>query len=84
VLLLAGLSVHEVLPKAPEPLVVKLTVPVGVLAVAVSVSVTVAVQVEGCPIATFTGEQSREVEVERACTVTAVLPLVAGCAESPP
>ena len=34
-------------------------------------------------IATFTGEQSGEVVVERACTVTAVLPMLAGCAESP-
>jgi hypothetical protein len=66
---LAGLNV-------PLPLLVKLTVPVGVIGVPVSLSVTVAVQVVGAPAGTVGGEQSTVVAVERFVTVTMSVPLL--------
>ena len=71
--------------KVPAPLLVKLTVPVGVVFVPTSVSVTVAVQVVGCPTTTDDGEQLTPVVVERfAVTVTTVVPELPRCVESPP
>ena len=67
-------SVQLELLKVPAPLLLKLTVPVGVLGVPVSVSVTVAVQVVGWPTTTDAGVQPTLVLVERLLTVTVVVP----------
>jgi hypothetical protein len=75
--------VHGLPLKPPAPLLVKVTVPVGVVWVPVAVSVTVAVQVVDCPTATVPGEQPTLVEVERVVTLTLVLPLLAAWVESP-
>ena len=64
--------------KAPRIARAEADHPVGVLAAPASVSVTVAVHVETCPTPTLAGEQLTLVEVERAVTVTVVLPLL-GC-----
>ena len=76
-------SVQLVGLKVPLPLLVKETVPVGVVGVAV-VSVTVAVQVVGCPTATAVGVQLTPVEVDRKITATVVVPLEPACTPSPP
>src|SRR2546428_440185 len=68
--------------KVPLPLLMKETLPVGVVGVPV-VSVTVAVQVVGCPTATVAGVQPTVVEVERVITITVVLPLEPACVPSP-
>ena len=61
--------------KVPAPLLVKLTVPVGVVFVPTSVSLTVAVHVVDVPGGTLEGEQLTLVPVERlAVTVTVVAP----------
>jgi len=65
-------SVQLELLKVPAPLLLKLTVPVGVLGV--PVSVTVAVQVVGWPTTTDAGVQPTLVLVERLLTVTVVVP----------
>src|SRR2546426_12841317 len=71
--------------KVPAPLLVKLTVPVGVVFVPTSVSVTVAVQVVGGPRTTVDGEQLTPVVVERfVVTMTTVVPEPPRCVESPP
>jgi hypothetical protein len=57
------------------PVLVKLTVPEGVVAPAPLVSVTVAVQFEACPMVTDEGLQTTLVEVVRRVPVT--VPLVA-------
>ena len=65
--------------KVPAPLLVKPTVPVGVVFVPTSVSVTVAVQVVDVPSGTAVGEQLTLVLVERfavTVTVTVVVPLL--------
>jgi len=49
--------------KVPDPLLVKLTTPVGVVGI-VEVSVTVTVQVEATPTLTELGTQETTVEVE--------------------
>jgi len=49
--------------KVPDPLLVKLTTPVGVVGI-VEVSVTVTVQVEATPTLTELGIQETTVEVE--------------------
>src|SRR2546425_420390 len=68
-------SVQLVALKVPAPLLLKLTVPVGVLFVPTSVSATVAVQVVGCPTTTDGGVQLTPVLVERvAITATVVVP----------
>jgi hypothetical protein len=54
----------------PVELVVKLTLPVGVITVPTEVSVTVAVHVVGWPGDTEAGEHTTPVEVVRAATVT--------------
>lgn len=72
--LLPGLdgSVHEEgAVKVPDPLLVKLTVPSGVL-LPVPVLVTVAVQVLELPIPTDEGEQLTEVLVVLAASLNAV------------
>ncbi len=56
--------------KVPVELVVKLTVPVGVVGLA-SMSVTVAVHVDGVPTCTVPGEHVRVVVVECGGAVTA-------------
>jgi hypothetical protein len=56
------------------PVLVNVTVPVGVLAVPGEISVTVAVQVDGLLIATVEGEHEIEVVVTRAVTDTVVVP----------
>ena len=60
----------------PAPLLVKVTVPVGVVFVPTSVSLTVAVQVVDVPGGTVEGEQLTLVLVERFVTVTVVVPLL--------
>jgi len=76
-------SVQLVGLKVPVPLLVKLTVPVGVLAVPTSVSVTVAVQVVDVPTGTFAGLQLTLVEVERFFAVTVAVPELPACLASP-
>src|SRR2546428_10824912 len=67
------------------PLLVKETVPVGVIGVPVSVSVTVAVHVVGWPKATVDGLQLTLVAVFRfGGASTTVLPPLPECAASPP
>jgi hypothetical protein len=67
-------SVQLVALKVPVPLVVKLTVPVGVVLVPVAVSVTVAVHVVEPPRTTVDGAQLTVVLVDRLATVTVVDP----------
>ena len=67
----------------PDPLEVKLTVPVGVDEAPVLVSVTVTVQVVLSPTVTDAGEQLTSVVVERWFTVTTAEPLDRACAPSP-
>src|SRR2546425_1075271 len=70
--------------KVPAPLLLKLTVPVGVLGVPVSVSLTVAVQVVDCPTTTDAGLQLTLVLVERLLTVTMLVPELPAWVVSPP
>src|SRR3989442_6680710 len=77
-------SVQVELLKVPAPLLLKLTVPVGVLGVPVSVSLTVAVQVVDCPTTTDAGLQLTLVPVERLLTVTVVVPELPAWVVSPP
>src|SRR2546427_816972 len=73
------------LMKEPAPLLLKLTVPVGVLLVPASVSLTVAVQVVGWPTTTDAGLQLTLVLVERfAVTITVVVPELPEWVLSPP
>ena len=70
--------------KVPAPLLVKLTVPVGVVFVPASVSLTVAMQLVAWLTTTDDGEQLTVVPVERfAVTVTAVVPELPECVVSP-
>jgi hypothetical protein len=69
--------------KVPAPLLLKLTVPLGVLLVPTSASLTVAVQVVACPTTTDAGLQLTLVLVERLLTVTMVLPKLLAWVESP-
>lgn len=69
--------VHGEPAKVPgAPVLVKATVPVGVLVVPTSVSVTVAVHVDACPMLTLEGVHTIPVDVARLLTVTLVLPLL--------
>ena len=77
------MSVQFEVLKEPAPLLLKLTVPVGVLLVPTPVSATVAVQVVAWPTTTVTGEQLRLVVVERLPTVTTVLPELPAWVVSP-
>ena len=77
-------SVQLELLKVPAPLLLKLTVPVGVLLVPTSVSLTVAVQVVGWPTTTDAGLQPTLVLVERLLTVTVVVPELPVWVVSPP
>jgi len=66
------------------PLLVKLTVPVGVIGVPESVSVTVAEQVVDTPTATVEGVQLTLVLVVRfGGSATTAMPLLPACAPSP-
>ena len=67
----------------PTPLLVKLTVPVGVVWVPVSVSETVAVQEVEVPAGRVVGEQVRLVLVDRGSAVTMVVPNEPRCVVSP-
>ena len=73
--------VHWVVLKTPCPLLVKLTVPVGVVADPGQVSLTVAVHWLRTG---FTCWQVRAVLVGRGVTVMVTWPLLAECALSPP
>jgi hypothetical protein len=79
----APLNVQLVGLNVPLPLLVKLTVPVGVIGAPVSLSVTVAVQVVETPAATVGGEQSTVVIVERFVTVTVSMPLLLSWIDPP-
>ena len=71
--------------KVPVPLLVKLTVPVGVDFIPMSTSVTVAVQVVGLLTGSGLGVQLTPVVVVRgAATVRGKVPLLVLCALSPP
>src|SRR2546430_16621481 len=71
--------------KVPAPLLVKLTVPVGVFAAPTSVSLTVAVQVVGWPTTTDAGLQPTLVLVERLpAVITPVEPGPPGGGGPPP
>jgi len=70
--------------KEPEPLLVKLTVPDGVLTVPGEESVAVAVHVADWPILTGFGLQLMLVPVTRLLAVTALPPTLGPCVESPP
>jgi|SRR5713226_9971887 len=78
------LSVQLVALNVPVELVVKLTVPVGVIAVPGLASVTVAVQVVALPTVTAGGVQATAVVVARLFTVTVVVPLLPLWSVSPP
>jgi hypothetical protein len=77
-------SVQLELLKVPAPLLLKLTLPVGVLLVPVAVSLTVAVQLVEAATGTVAGVQLTLVLVERALTVTVVEPELPECVVSPP
>src|SRR2546428_94312 len=78
-------SVQLVALNVPAPLLLKLTVPVGVLFVPTSVSATVAVQVVASPTTTVAGEQLGLVLVQRvAGTPTPVGPGLPAWVVSPP
>src|SRR3989441_9510314 len=78
-------SVQLVGLKVPLPVLLKLTVPVGVLFVPTSVSLTVAVQLVEVPRGTAAGVQLTLVLVERvAVTATVVVPELPACVVSPP
>ncbi len=62
-------KVHVEALKLPEPLLLKVTVPVGVIFVPAEVSVTVAVHVVAAFTASEAGEQVAEVLVERLVAV---------------
>ena len=70
--------------KEPEPLLVKLIVPDGVLTVPGEESVAVAVHVADWLILTGFGLQLMLVPVTRLLAVTAVPPTLGPCVESPP
>jgi hypothetical protein len=58
-------SVQLVLLKVPAPVLLKLTLPVGVVCVPMSMSLTVAAQVVDWPVAITPGVQLTEVAVRR-------------------
>jgi hypothetical protein len=70
--------------KVPVELVVKVTVPVGVIAPVPDESVTVAVQVLGVLSRTLAGEQATEVLVARLVDASVKVPLLPVCTLSPP
>src|SRR2546428_77776 len=70
--------------KVPAPLLLKLTLPVGVLLVTTSVSLTVAAQVVSWPAPTDAGLQLTLVLVERLLTGTVVVPELPVWVVSPP
>lgn len=78
-----GMSEQVVAPKVPLPLLLQLTLPVGMFFEPVLVSATVAVQVTLVPTESGLGEQSTVVELLR-WTDRLVVPLLVRCAVSPP
>ena len=62
--------------KVPDPLVLKVTVPISVVAVPASLSVTIAVQTVGEFASIELGEHEMEVEVERCVGVSVPLPVL--------
>jgi hypothetical protein len=75
--------VQAVLLKLPALLLLKVTVPVGVVAPAPEVSLTVAVQMVDIPCWRVLGTQLTLVEDERIVAVTVVVPLLVECVVSP-
>ena len=70
--------------KVPVEFVVKLTVPVGVMAPAPDESATVAVQVDATLSNTLAGEHATVVVVARLVEARVNDPLLPECTESPP
>ena len=70
--------------KVPVELVVKVTVPVGVIAPAPEESATVAVQVDATLSRTLAGEQETVVVLVRIVDASVKLPLLPVWTESPP
>jgi hypothetical protein len=68
--------VHVVLLNVPVLLLVKVTVPVGVIAPVPDESVTVAVHVEATLSSTLAGEQATVVALERMVEATVNVPLL--------
>ncbi len=68
----------------PEPVTVKLTLPVGVLAVPSDVSATVAVHVLVPEVVIVAGEHATVVLVVLRLTVIEPVPVLVRCVESPP
>lgn len=58
-------SVHGLPVKLPEPLLIKLTVPVGVIAAPASMSLTAAVQLVAWPASTRCGEHVMDIALWR-------------------
>jgi hypothetical protein len=71
-----ALKVQLVALKVPVLLLVKLTVPVGVIAPVPEESATVAVHVEGEPVPTVAGEQATAVVVARFVDARVNVPLL--------
>ena len=76
-------SVHVALLNVPTPLLIHVTVPVGVFFVPGPVSLTVAVQVVVWSTTTLPGVQATDVAVERFAADTVVEPLLTLCFASP-
>ena len=70
--------------KVPVELLVKLTVPVGVMAPVPEASVTVAVQVDGTLSRTLAGLQATVVLLALIVEARVKVPLLPECTESPP
>ena len=77
------LNVHGEPTNVPVPELVKVTVPVGVIAVPVDESVTVAVHDVDEPVLTDAGLQVTLVVVVRTVTVTDALPVLVAWVASP-
>ncbi len=75
---------HVVLLKLPVLLVVKVTVPVGVIAPAPEESATVAVQLVGLPLTTLAGLHETVVVVVRFVEARVKVPLLPVWTLSPP
>jgi hypothetical protein len=77
-------SVQLVVPKVPVLLLVKVTVPVGVIAPVPEESATVAVHVEAAPVLTDAGLHETVVVVERMVEASVNVPLLPLCTLLPP
>jgi len=76
--------VHVVEANVPVELVVKVTVPVGIMAPVPDMSATVAVQVVAVLSRTLAGEHTTVVVVLRLVEARVKLPLLPECVLSPP